>query len=46
MLVKEEKLACTTLPPSVDDIMRDELVLVSERKIAHASFHPHWDDVV
>jgi len=42
VLVQEEKLACATFPPSTDDVVRDELVLVQEGKVAF----PGWDDVV
>ena len=41
MLVQEGKLVC----PRWDDVVRDELVLVQEGKLARASFPPQWDDV-
>jgi hypothetical protein len=40
------KRACASFPPWWDDVVRDELVLVQEGKLARASFPPRWDDVV
>ena len=42
MLVQEGKLVC----PRWDDVVRDELVLLQEGKLARASFPPWWNDVV
>ena len=38
--MQEGKLARANFPPWWDDVFQDELVLVEEGKLAHASFHP------
>jgi hypothetical protein len=35
VLVQEGNLARTSFPPQWDDVVRDELVLVQEGKLAH-----------
>jgi hypothetical protein len=35
-----------TFPRQCNDVVRDELVLVQEEKLAHFFLPPRWDDVV
>jgi hypothetical protein len=49
--MQEGKLACASFPPWWDDVVRDEIMLMQEGKLAqgklaHASFPPWWDDIV
>ena len=38
MLVQERKIACASFPPRLDDVVRDDLLIVQEGKLARASY--------
>jgi hypothetical protein len=46
VLVQEGKLACGIFHPRWNNVVRDELLLVQEGKLAHTNSLLGWNDVL